>query len=170
MIVSGISGAHWLNSRCQLVTSGLGQIEQHAAHLARAQQQADRRDRLHRFAQAHLVGQDRRVPRIEKRDALELIRKRLERKVQRVGLNQRFERRLQDVVQPVFELDDVARRLDAGGACAGGAAEGAGDAGGTEGRRDGGGGDVRTSGNGEAEDARGGAGDLERDRPRAARR
>ena len=112
MIVSGSSGAHWANSRCQLVTSGLGQTSSTLRSFAGVQQQAHRRDRLHRFAQAHLVGQHRGVARIEKRDAFELIRKRLERKRQRAVADQRLERRLQHVVQPVLELDDVAGRLD----------------------------------------------------------
>jgi hypothetical protein len=71
-------------------------------------------DGLHGLAQAHLVGQQGRVPGIEKCHALELIRKRVIRKGQRALADQRFERRLQHVEQPVLELDNVAGRFDAG--------------------------------------------------------
>ena len=49
---------------------------------------------------------------IEKRDPLELERERLERERERPLGDQRFQRRLQQVVQAVFELDHVARRPD----------------------------------------------------------
>ena len=57
----------------------LGADQQHASDLAAAEQQPDGGDRLHRLAQPHLVGQDRRLTRIEERDALELERKRADR-------------------------------------------------------------------------------------------
>ena len=72
----GTSGAQWANSRCQLVTSGLGQTSSTLRTSPRCEQQADGRDGLHRLAQPHLVGQDRRLTRIEEGNALELERKR----------------------------------------------------------------------------------------------
>ena len=99
---------------CQSLTSGLGQTSSTRADLAAAQQQADRRDRLHRLAQPHLVGQDRRVPRIEKRHAGQLVGERLEGKRQRPLGQQPFQRRLQHVAEPVLQLDHVLRRLDRG--------------------------------------------------------
>ena len=90
----------------------LGAHQQHAADLPGVQQQADRRDRLHRFAQPHFVGQHRRDSRIEKRHAFELIRKRHEREIERAAGDQRFQRRLQHIEEPIFELDDIGRRLE----------------------------------------------------------
>ena len=120
MIVSGISGAHRLNSRCQLVTSGLGQMSS-------TLRSSPERSSMRIAVIACIVlprpissASTADVARVEKRDALILIRERLEGEVQGVGLNQRFQRRLQDVVQPVFELDDVAGRLDAGEAAGSG--------------------------------------------------
>ena len=54
----------------------LGADHQYAADLAATEQEADRRDRLHALSQPHFVGQDRRMPRIEERHALELKGKR----------------------------------------------------------------------------------------------
>ena len=76
-------------------------------------QQPNRRDRLHRFAESHFVGQHGFVPRIEERDAIQLVAKRRKRKSQRARRQQRFQRRLQQQPQPVFQLHDVARRPNA---------------------------------------------------------
>ena len=53
--------------------------QQHTLRLAATQQQTDGGDRLHCLAEAHLVGQDRRLTRIQKRDAFKLERERAKR-------------------------------------------------------------------------------------------
>ena len=88
--------------------------QQHLPCLAAMQQQPNGRDGLHRFSQAHLVGQDGVLSRVEKSHALELKRERLEGKPQRLGAEQQLERRLQDVEESVFELDQIAGRRDPG--------------------------------------------------------
>ena len=105
-------GAQRANSRCQLLTSGLGQTKSTLSQFAAAEQQADGHDRLHSLAQAHLVGQNRRLTRIKKGNALELKWKGLQRHAQRPLGQQRFQRRLQEIMQPVFQLDHVLGRLD----------------------------------------------------------
>ena len=97
----------------------LGTNQQDRADLAAAQQQADRGDRLHGLAQPHLVGQDRRVPGVEERDAGQLVPKRLEGKRQRPLGQQPFQRRLEDVAKPVFQLNHVLGWLHPGAAAGG---------------------------------------------------
>jgi len=72
--------------------------------LARPHQQPQRRDRLHRFAEAHLIGQDCAVPRHQKRHAVELKRERAAGKRQVAGLERGFEVRLEHEEQPLREL------------------------------------------------------------------
>ena len=90
----------------------LGANHQHAADLAAAEQEADRRDRLHGLSQPHFVGQDRRMPRIEERHALELKGKRRQRHRQLAIGQQRLQRRLQEIIQAIFQLDHVLRRAN----------------------------------------------------------
>ena len=78
-------------------------------------EQPNRGDRLHGFAEAHFVGEHRGVARIEKRDAVELEGKRRVGEAERLGGEQRFERRLEQHPQSVGEFHDVARRADARG-------------------------------------------------------
>ena len=112
MAISGTSGAQSGEFPLPVGHKRLGANQQHALQLARVQQQANGRDRLHRFAQAHLVRQHGRDSRIEKRHAFELIRKRHERKIERAVGDQRFQRRLKDIEQTVFKFHDIARRLE----------------------------------------------------------
>ena len=81
---------------------------EHPPRLPAADQQPQRRDRLHRFAEAHLVGQDRAMPRHEKGHAVELKGKRLPRKFEVARLERRLQIRLQHEEEPLGKLDDVA--------------------------------------------------------------
>ena len=58
---------------------------------AGVQEHADGGDGLHGFAEAHFVGEDCGDTRVEKSDALQLKRKRLERKVERAAGHQCFQ-------------------------------------------------------------------------------
>ncbi len=91
----------------------LGTDHKHAADFAAAEQKPDRGDRLHCFAEAHFVCQYCRVARIEKGHAFELKRKRLKRHRQFAIGQQGFQRRLQQIMQAVFQLDDILGRADA---------------------------------------------------------
>ena len=92
----------------------LGANHQYAADLAAAEQEADRRDRLHGFTQPHFIRQDCRMPRIEERHALELKGKRCQRHRQLAIGQQRLQWRLQEIIQAIFQLDHVLRRTDSG--------------------------------------------------------
>jgi hypothetical protein len=78
-------------------------------------EQADRGDRLHRFAETHLVGEHCFVAGIEEGDAVKLKWERRVSEAERLGVEQRFERRLQQHSQAVGEFHHVARRANAGG-------------------------------------------------------
>ena len=70
----GRSSAHSCSSRVQLTTSGFGQTTSARRISPRVEQQPQRDDDLHRLAQPHLVGEQRRVARHQEGDALDLIR------------------------------------------------------------------------------------------------
>ena len=91
----------------------LGAHHKHAANFAAAKQEPNRGDRLHCFAEPHFVGQDCRVARIEKSHALELKWERLKRHGQFAIGQQRLQRRLQKIMQAVFQFDDILGRPDA---------------------------------------------------------
>ena len=75
------------------------------------EEQPQREDRLRGLAEAHLVGEERAVPRHQERDAFELIRERLERHFELPAVEEAVERRLQEVEQPVLEEHRVGGRL-----------------------------------------------------------
>ena len=85
---------------------------EHAAGLTQPHEQSDRRDRLHRLAKAHLIGQHRAVPRHQKRHPVKLEGKRLAGKLEAARLEDRLEIGLQQIEKPLRELDDIGRRGD----------------------------------------------------------
>ena len=72
-------------------------------------QQADRGDRLHRLAEAHLVGEDGGVPWHEKRYPLELERERLAGEIEMAGAEERFQVGLEEEPEPLFHPHDIPR-------------------------------------------------------------
>ena len=90
----------------------LGTDHKHATGLTRPHEQPDRRDRLHRLAKAHLIGQHRAVPRHQKRHPVKLEGKRLAGKLEAARLEDRLEIGLQEIEEPLRELDDIGRRGD----------------------------------------------------------
>ena len=76
-------------------------------------QQPNRRDCLHRLSQPHFIGQHGPMPRVKEGDSVQLKAERLEGKVKRLGRKQRFQRRLQQYPQSVFQPDQIARRPNA---------------------------------------------------------
>jgi hypothetical protein len=77
-------------------------------------QQPQRRNGLYRLAQPHLVGQHGRRARIQEGHPFKLIRERPAGEFQRLHAGHDLQRRLEQAIQPVFKLDQVSRRLDAG--------------------------------------------------------
>src|SRR5262249_61905114 len=69
-------------------------------HEPRVKQQPQGKERLHRFTQAHLVGEQRGVSRHEEGDALELVGERLERDLHLLAGEEILQRRLQQVEEP----------------------------------------------------------------------
>jgi hypothetical protein len=100
MVVTGISSAQSLNSRCQLGMPG-------------AEQQANGGDGLHGFAEPHLVRQQCRLLREDPGDPLVLIGERLKGHDQFLAPQPGFQRRLQQVEQPVLNGQRIGRRPDA---------------------------------------------------------
>ena len=86
--------------------------DEHAAGLAPAHEQPDRRNRLHRLPEPHLVGEHRTMPGHEERHAIELERERTPRKFESACLQHRLEVGLQQVEVPLRQLDDIARRSE----------------------------------------------------------
>ena len=86
--------------------------DEHATGLARSDEQPDRRDRLHRLAEPHLVCQHRAVPRHQKCHAVELEGERLPREFEAARREDRLEVWLQQIKKPLRELDDIRGRCD----------------------------------------------------------
>ena len=74
------------------------------------QQKPHGRNRLHRFAEPHLVGQQRRLLREQPADSLVLMRKRLKRHDEFLPGEHRLQRWLQDVKQPILKRQRIIRR------------------------------------------------------------
>ena len=70
------------SSRVQLMTSGFGQTTRPVRIMPGVEQQPQREDHLRRLAEAHLVGEQRGMPRHQEGDAFELVRERLERQLE----------------------------------------------------------------------------------------
>ena len=111
---------HWARTRAfnQLfVTSGLGQNpQQRIADFASMEQHPHRGDRLHRLAQAHFVGKHRGNPRIQKGDSFQFDTGNGSKGNVIAPAAQPWSpsSRLQQIVQPVFQFNDVAGRPNAG--------------------------------------------------------
>ena len=91
-----------------------GANEQNAPTLAAAEKKPNRRNRLHRLPEPHFVGQHRELRTVKESDALLLIPERLKRHLEKPPSKPSFERRLQDVSEPVFHLNDVVRDANSG--------------------------------------------------------